>query len=177
MIHFLTPYSKGNLGEAYNESIAKIDLGEKDWVCLMDGDVMFLNENWGDIIHSYVKDFGEEYGLLTCLTNRIFETSQLYGGKVSPEPNILRHKSIADRLGRLKGSVVETASNISGFLMLFPASTICKVGTFKEGILGVDNDFCRRVRESGLKVGVMQTLYMFHFYRLHKNISDKSHLR
>lgn len=182
-VHYITPYEKGNLGAAYNRAVLSISeygctgVTGKDWVCLMDGDAMFLTSDWGEVIQQYIQKFGKEYSLLTCLTNRVFETSQLYSGKIDDNTDILHHKKIADEVAKRPLSVKPAANYISGFLMLFSVKTWDEAGGFNSGILGVDNNFHKKVEAIGGKVGIMQSLYMFHYYRLHKSTADTSHLK
>jgi GT2 family glycosyltransferase len=42
--------------------------------------------------------------------------------------------------------------------------------------LGVDNDFSANVLERGKKIYRMDSLYVFHAYRLKNGIKDKTHL-
>jgi len=175
MIYFMTPYMKGNLGAAYNACAEIVPDGK--WICFMDADIMFLDSRFGDALEECVEACGRKYGLLTCLTNRIAEPSQLYGGEISNDPNAINHKKISDKVSANSAHIVETKSPISGMMMLFNKDTWVEVGGFKGGILGVDNDFHNRVVKSGKKVGVIHNLYVFHYYRMHKSVNDISHLR
>lgn len=174
MIHFLTPYYKGDLGKAYN--IAAELIPSNDWVCFIDADVMVLNSNFGDILQECIDKFGRQYPLMTCLTNRVAEPSQRLAGHLNENPSALYHKKMADKVAMNPPSVKEAPRPISGMLMLFPKWLWADIGGFKSGILGVDNDFHHKVVSSGRKVGVIQNLYVFHYYRLHKAVNDVTHL-
>lgn len=174
MIYYFTPSSTDkNLGMAYNlyAQLLKTD----DWMCLQDRDVMFLQEDYLHIIQETV-DKHPEVSLFTCLTNRVGNPRQCYKGEISEDPNILNHYDIAKSLGSQRTDVVYTENVISGHLMLIQKKTWSKIGGAKNGLLSVDNDISRKVLASGGKIGIMQGLYVFHYYRMKSGRLDKSHL-
>lgn len=178
MVHIVKPYSiTKNLGEAYNKTMQMIPDG--DWACLCDYDTMFLTPDCGYILNTYAEMY-PDFGLLTCLTNRIHPLAfkQLYGGEVSEDDSILNHQKKAEIMKQNLYKVNRVEHEVSGFLMLISKKTWQKV-KFKEEngrCLGVDNTFCWNLLEKGEKIGVMLGMYLFHSYRL-KNIKDKSHLK
>lgn len=175
MIHILTPYSnEKNLGKAYNESVSL--LPDNSWACVTDYDVMFLTPDCGRILHDYAVKYPET-GIFTCLTNRIHPMAkdQLLNG-VSDFTDILIHTKIAQSQREKLYQVKEIDHPISGFLMMFSKKTWVN-HNFPEDrkCLGVDNVFSDSVLRSGLKICVMEGLYVWHSYRM-ENIKDKSHL-
>ena len=69
-------------------------------------------------------------------------------GSVFPEPSIFR---ISQKYTPASTSVVNT---VSGACLFFPRSTLDKIGNFTEKVFMYyeDLDYCRRVRQAGLKV-------------------------
>lgn len=176
LIHHLSPYrTDKNLGKAYNEAISL--LPEEDWVCLRDWDTMPLLPDTFNRIEKYVELYPDA-GLLTCYTNRIHPLSpQLHSYQPSENTNILAHIEIAKGLLRFEFKATEIHSHVSGFLMVLSVKT-WKEFPFIEngGCLGVDTDLWRRLKAAGKKMLRMDSIYVFHLYRLGKDIKDTSHL-
>lgn len=159
-----TPFAADkNIGRAYNDFCEMVPDG--DWICLRDGDSMFLHPFWGKQIQDVVMNQGQDYALLGCITNRLKSTRQLYGNAFSEDPDILNHKRIADELYSTKYNSVRNAGHqIAGVLMLFPKSTWKRV-KFAENTIHFDTLFSQAVLQTGGKVGIMEGVYSFHFYR------------
>jgi len=178
MVHYFTPYSSSrDLGQAYNACFQLVRDPE-DWVCLMDGDIQFLNSDYGHQIEEVISRYPET-GLFTCLTNRVGTKVQCLNGFPSEDTNILNHHRIAEQLSQTKRTEVEEHQQaISGFLMLIQKKVWDRIGGAPEGIgiLTIDNRISKKILEHGLKIRIMQGLYVFHFYRLHKEIDDRSHI-
>jgi GT2 family glycosyltransferase len=171
----LTPYRQDrDLGIAYNQAMAMIPDGGHG--CLMDIDAMFLTPEQPAIIERYVDKFPE--AVLTCYTNRISPISkQLYGGMLSENANIRDHIIKAKKMQEQPLSVKMIGNTISGFLMVIPKSVWEKV-TFIEGIgcLGVDTWFSKELRKQNIPILLMETVYVWHSYRIDKGVKNKDHL-
>lgn len=165
-----------NLGKAYNEC-ASLVTDPETWLLYKDGDVCFLNPDWMKIIKESI-EANPQYDVFTCLTNRVGNPVQCYEGKISDDPDILNHEATASKLAKEKRTeVTETKHVISGHVMIFQKKLIDKIGKFSNGLLGVDTDFSRAVFRHGKRIGIMQGLYCFHYYRFRNGRHDKSHLR
>lgn len=178
MIHFCSPYrTDKDLGRAYNDFLRMV--GDNDWVCLTDYDTMLLTPDACSMMEKYIDTY-PSIGLFTCYTNRVAacQTDQLYKGRVSEDPNILNHAEIASALSNNPLSVTDVRHNVSGVLMLISKATWQEVGGFKEGVgcLGVDVDFSSRVKALGKRVVRMDTIYIFHYYRMKTGVKNKTHL-
>ncbi len=164
-IHFVTPYSfEKNIGKAYNEEFEKVK-DDNDWVVLMDGDSHFFTD-FGQQIKAHI--LKRPYtGMFTCLTNRVGNKQQCYGGVISDNSDYLYHAKLAKRLSTVNvGLVKESNRIISGLLMVIQKKTWRGMGGFYEkGILKVDNIFSRELLKRGKKIYIMQDLYMIHYYR------------
>lgn len=177
MIHIKIPFAEDkNLGRAYNEAFEGI--GENDWVCLIDHDVLFLTPDAINLMHEYVRSYPNT-GIFTCFTNRIHPLAedQLLNGQLSENTFIDFHMQLAYNQKRFGIKVTEIRHVISGFLMLVSKKTWNEVKFSEAGkCLGVDNDFSANVLERGKKIYRMDSLYVFHAYRLKNGIKDKTHL-
>ena len=91
MIWYFTPYSiEGNLGKAYND-YCKLVQNEEDWICFIDGDVCFLNSDWGKHFEDLIEKYPEA-GIITCFTNRIGCKEQCYTNEISENSDMKYHK-------------------------------------------------------------------------------------
>lgn len=175
MIHYFVPTSDyKDLGEAYNY-YSDLVPHEEDWIVIKDRDVLFLQEQYHDIIKDAIRNYPNT-GLFTCLTNRVGEKRQCYLNRISEDSDIRNHKMIANQLkGNKTCTIIEPP--ISGMVMIFKKRTWIKTGGFKNGLLGVDNDFSYRVKKAGLDTKIINGLYVFHYYRLCQGIGYKQHLK
>src|ERR1044072_5401245 len=163
-IWYSTPFAVDkNIGRAYNEFCEMVPDG--DWICLRDGDTMFLHPHWGKQLQDVVLKHGQDYALLGCITNRLRSTRQLYNNAFSTDPDILNHKRIAGELYSARYDSVRNAGHeIAGLLMLFPKSTWKQI-KFQENTIHFDSIFSQAVLRSGGQVGLMEGVYCFHYYR------------
>lgn len=177
MIHIKIPFDREkNLGKAYNKAFECV--GENDWVCLMDHDVLLLTPDAINLMYEYTMSFPEA-GIFTAYTNRIHPLSedQLLDGRVNENTCIKYHTERAYNQKRFGITVSEINHVISGFLMLVSKKTWNSLKFSENGkCLGVDNDFSAKVIESGRKIYRMNSLYVWHTYRLTNGIKDKTHL-
>ena len=184
MIYYFTPYStEKNLGASYNQYMSLI--GDDDVAVMMDGDTCFLTPDYGVHIAEYVKQYPD--AVLTCWTNRINEKAeQQYRLIDREESDMVIHLQQAKYLQEQPISVTQLHGFVSGFLMVIPKKVWASVGGFAEkqvyedrgpyNLLGVDNDFTNRVRTSGTPILRMDSIYIWHTYRLLTGDKDKSHL-
>ena len=177
-IAYCRDQSNKDLGFYYNEIKDKYQAPEykDDWLCILDHDARFLNDRWYPIMENHIKQSGDKYKLLTCLTNRVANNDQRVDGKWSEDSNTQHHlfanaiqhnAIIYDMLKR---------SPISGVLLLFPCQLDVR---FRETgkCLGVDNFFHWDVVDKGHKAGLMMNLYVYHWYRFDKDHRNVEHLR
>ncbi len=164
-LHFVTPYSfEKNLGKAYNEEFEKVQ-DDNDWVVLMDGDSHFFTD-FGQQIRAHILA-RPHAGMFTCITNRVGNKQQCYGGVISENSDYLYHAKLAKRLAIANRGVVKESSRIiSGLLMVVQKKRWREIGGFHEkGILKVDNMFSRELLNRNLKIYIMHDIYMIHYYR------------
>lgn len=178
MIHIKIPFAEDkNLGRAYNQAFA--GLPAEDWVCLIDHDVLFLTPDAINLMHEYTRSYPDT-GIFTCYTNRIHPLSkeQLLNGQVSDNTCMDYHMQIAYNQKRFGLGVSEIKHIISGFLMLVKVETWQSIKFSEHGkCLGVDNDFSQKILDSGKKIYRMDSIYVWHTYRLKNGITNKEHLK
>ena len=157
---------KGNLGQAYNHYCDLVP-SDDDWITFVDGDIMQLHTNWGDIWHKIIEQ-NNDAGIISCLTNRVSKDNvdQLCHDMYN-ETDILKHKLYATKIFNEKKYSVEKmkGSFLSGFFFAFKKSTWKQVNKFNDGILHVDTTFYNRVKEIKSCL-VAQGFYVFHYYRM-----------
>lgn len=164
-----------NIGKAYNDFMQMIPDG--DWVCLRDGDSMFMTDHWSKQIEDIIEHNGENYALIGCKTNRLRTGEQLLNGEPWGETNLLEHRRVAEQLlGSYNSTVTTVQKPIAGLCMIFNKDTWKSAGKFKEKSIYCDTEFGYAVQRNGGMIGIAQGLYLLHYYRLHKSIDDKTHL-
>lgn len=162
---------KGNIGGAINAFCNLVP--DDDWICIRDQDTLMFPGS-GDLIESIVQE-NRDYSLIGCMTNRLRAPYQCYEGRASDNSDIIYHKKIADELSKCGPLVTEIKGHIAGMFMLFPKSVWNKI-KFHENTLYFDRRFSDDVKKSRGKIGIAQGLYLFHYYRLDKDINNIDHL-
>lgn len=167
------PFSiEKDLGKAYNQAMSKVT---DDYCILMDYDAMMLTPNTIPLIDKYVKAYPEA-ALLTGYASRSHTSSSQHYPYMN-KGNIIEAMMIAERMEKKPMKVKQITKNITGFFMVLKKSTWDKY-KFKEGIgcLGVDTDYWRQLVAGGETMLLMETVYVWHTYRLRNGISNKKHL-
>lgn len=178
MIRYITPYSTErnklgypNIGGIYNKCIS--ELPDDCFVCIRDGDTMFLTPDWGHHIKEII-DENKDFDLITCVTNRVGLNTHTCGEYFFNCTDISEHiDHCKTRRTAFKNEV--TKSNIApGYFMIFHKSLWKKVGGFKENSITFDKIFSNKVLNSGGKIGIATGLYIFHLYRWGQENPEKS---
>lgn len=167
------PFSlEKNLGAAYNKAMSSVT---DDYCILMDYDAMMLTPNTIPLIDKYVKKYPDA-ALLTGYASRS-HTSSSQHHPIMNRGDVLGAIRIAEKLERQPMSVKNLTKNVTGFFMVLKKSTWEKY-KFIEGIgcLGVDTDYWRQLIAGGETILLMETVYVWHTYRLRNGIKDKRHL-
>ncbi len=176
-IHYLQPFrSDKNLGRAYNDAMKLIP--DEDHACLRDIDTLFLTPNTPNIIEQYVKSYPN--ALLISYTNRVsaINQTQLFNNEVSENTDILHHQNIAYQLEEMyRSSASIINKDISGFLMVLPKHVWLRYPFPETGkCIGIDTHYGRLLRRNGVHIYRMNSVYVFHTYRLRNGVKDKTHL-
>ena len=170
---YSNPYcTRKDIGEALNEFCESVP--DDDWICLQDGDMMYLTPDWGKQIEEVIRRHGDQYDLLGCMTNRLGGRTQIVPGMYN-ETDIVKHYEKAVELAENHwAEVVPIRSGVAGMFMLFKKST-WKKHRFTEGTYqGVkfDTQFGKDILRAKGKVGLIKGLYVFHLYRIWSEASN-----
>lgn len=153
------------VGYAYNREMGRIE----DWVIFIDYDVLLLNPYWYPICVNAIEQVGKDAGWITCYTNRIGCRHQALGIEHVENHDIKYHNEIAKRMyatrrGRIR-DLTDKPGHLSGMFIMTNKRAWRAVGGFKEeGFYGIDNDYCRRLRQKGFRIYQMEDLYVYHAY-------------
>lgn len=177
-LHIIEPYRiDKDLGKAYNEAMSMVPDG--DAVCLKDIDTCFLAPEQPARINDYINAF--PFSVFTCFTNRVSTLSvpQLLKGAPDESTDIRLHLERARfqlELGHRYTPI--SGRDISGFLLVL-TKELWKQYPFPETgkALGVDTIWNREIRKAGVEILRMDSIYVFHVYRLINGILDRSHLK
>lgn len=161
-LYTFVPYStEKNFGGAINkhcELVPNLD----DWICIRDGDACNLTPDWGHIIQEAIDQYGHEYKLFGCWTNRLNKTSKQLVKGMYDERDMKAHYLYAEWLGQEPTGITPT-KKVTGPFMLFQKRTWLEAGKFKEFDKTFDSKFSKAVKG---KIGLINRLYMFHLYRI-----------
>jgi hypothetical protein len=168
MIYFGSPYKTKDIGGACNAWITH--LPDDATICITDGDILFLQSDYGDFIQQIIND-NAEYDLIGAMTNRVGVEGHLVGGVFSNYFDMKFHKKQADRLRKKYNTEVKEADIVAGFCMIFNKHTWARVGGFKENSVHFDGGFSRKVDSKAIAKG----LYLYHHYRTdYDNVREAS---
>lgn len=164
-IWYSNPYSiDKNFGKAIND-FCSIVPNDEDWIVIQDGDICYLTPDWGRIIYESLKEHGHKFGLIGCYTNSLNGLNQLHGKRRFNDISMKDHHKIAKTYNSTNisdfGKLI-----VAGFFMAFQKKTWRLVGGFVENNKSFDTLFNIAVRKKGLKVGIMDGLYVYHLYRI-----------
>lgn len=167
------PFSfEKDLGQAYNKAMANVT---DDYTIIMDYDAMILTPNTLPLVDKYVKQYPGAAVLTGWASRAHPSSSQRY--HTMNEGNVLQAIHEAERLEKRPMSVRKITKNLTGFFMVIKKSTWEKY-KFKEGIgcLGVDTDYWQQLIAGGETILLMETVLVWHTYRLRNGIKSKDHL-
>lgn len=176
-VWYRIPYSlDGNLGRAYNEECALIP-HDDDWIVLLDGDVMFTSNTFGQQIHDVIRG-GRNIDLYTCEATRIGSPSQRLNNEISEERDLtVLHQLVMEREKTEWAKVSFINTTVSGFFLMFQKKLWNQFPFPEDGkLLDVDKKWSSALRKAGKRIGKIKGLVAVHYYRLHSGRRDKSHL-
>lgn len=180
-IHFIHPFSlEKNYGKELNATMAMIPDG--DWCAIMDWDAMLLCHEQIERIYKYVEQ-NISAGMFVCKSNRSGSLGQRLNGRFEKEDLVKTQHWIAQNLITQTEFALATRATeiktdkISGFLMLISKATWNEIKFNEElKILDVDRDYARRLIALGKQIFLMDSIYIWHSYRIWKDVKDKTHL-
>ena len=177
MIRYVIPFDTSkNIGKSYNEAFK--GLNSSDYICFVDGDSIFLDSHFGAKIQRII-DENPNINAATCMTNRVSCMWQIYNTANWFNDNMLDHNRFTNECWDNFGtSVIDVTDKqlMSGVMILLKKETWEKIGGFNEvGMLGIDNDFHKRLINANEKLWLMQGIYIYHKYRF-GDTNNKKHL-
>lgn len=180
MIYFFTPYSfEKKLFDAW-DAYMNLVKDENDWVCMMDGDVLFLIADFGHQMQEYINQYPDT-GIFTTYASRAHRQEFIRKGSDMNNPSILYHFDQAERCrSTLHLKVKPLAKPALGHVILIKKSTWLlirdkvKALTLNKKILGVDVNVSRAVSELNMPVLLMRGIYVLHFFRMKYGLSERS---
>ncbi len=181
MLYFFTPYSlQRKLLDAYDHYLNLVN--DDDWVCFTDGDTAFLCSDFGHKIDQYITKYPDT-GLFTSYASRCFYPYQVPGAVNQQNDSIRYHKQIANTHNQVQHlNVNEINLRIAGHLMAIKKSTWLKIRdqvyekAKYETIEGVDTAISNAILSNGMKIRLMKSIYIFHYFRLIEGVPNKKHL-
>ena len=156
---------EANLGRAYNHAMAL--LPPDAWAVLFDHDAMPTTREWYRQITEVI-EHRPDVGLLTATTNRIASPWQRAAESDLNNHDMAYHRKLgAARLERRTLLDVTDTKGLGGVLMVLSRRTWERVGGFVDGMLCVDHMMHFAVARAGLRVYVVDSLYVYHWRRAH----------
>lgn len=164
------PYDhEGNIADAYNR-YCEVVPNDNDWIILWDADLMVLTPKYEHLMFE-VAERNPQYSLWTIYTNRVTCRPQLIKS-LFEESDIREHRKKALELyENYTYSVKDIHRSISGYCMMFKKKTWEKIGFSGKGLFGVDTIFSNKIRHGGGKIGLMEGVYGFHYYRFNEGVN------
>lgn len=177
-IHYIQPFdnnSPPNIGGAINAAILQLNADPEDWIVSMDHDILWL-------LSSSKKQLTEiltttDFDILAPRMNRLGNDYQLILGMFG-KTDILAHINEAVARHNYHYGVVSTFTGgpLAAACMCFKVKTWKALAGFEEHSLAFDTQFCIRAERSGMKMGIMEGIYIFHLYRMGKQVNNIDHL-
>lgn len=170
MIHTYVPFApkkhEGDLGWCYN-NFMKL-LKDDDWACFLDHDACFLTRDWYNQLEEIIK-LHPDIGLFFTYTNRVNQTQQIPNHIDRESHDIRYHRKIAAKIATDKRHDVrlipKSTGWMSGVVILISKQTWKKTNGFESGFYGVDNNIHAACNKNNIPVGLMEGVYVYHWYR------------
>lgn len=178
MIYTSMPYAPNktkDLGQTYNKYFELLP-HDSDWMCFIDHDIMLTTKYWYEQLEEFIKRY-PDIGFFVTMTNRIANETQLKPGLDRNNHDIKYHRDEGQKQFEIHGYEIKILDDpkhpISGFFMLIQKKVWQQI-KFKSGFLLTDQKFFRECLKHNIKVGLMEGLYIYHWYR---GDHDRSHLK
>lgn len=182
MLHFVTPYSfEQRLFRAYDQEFNRLK-SDSDWLCMTDGDVAFLNADFGHHIQEYI-DAYPGTGLFTCYASRCHYKYMIPNDGNENSTDILFHRKIAIRHAKdLHLAVKPIEKNVAGHVMVMRKSTWLEIRGIvyerakHETIEAIDTAISKALHQLNHSILLMRGIYVFHYCRMLEGYKHRSHL-
>lgn len=182
MIWFFTPYSfEKKLFDAWDNYMNLVSDPE-DWVCMMDGDVLFFHADFGHQLQRYIDRYPDT-GMFTCYASRSGTPWMLPQDQIMGNADILLHKKKANYFREnFDLQAEELDRRATGHLLLMQKKTWLEIRgpvgekTKEKNILGIDTAISLHLLETGRKIRLMKSVYVLHYYRFLEGKKYKKHI-
>lgn len=158
----MTPFAPDlNLGAAYNEAMAM--LHPDDWALLLDHDACFTTREWNRQVREAIA-FKPGAGAFVACTNRIAAPWQKAGDANCHD--IAEHRRFgAERLKVRTLLDVTDTRGFGGVAFALSRRAWERAGGFADGMFCVDHKMHFALRDAGLRVYLLEGLYVYHWRR------------
>lgn len=160
----MTPFdAQANLGAAYNRAMALLPTDA--WAVFLDHDAAWTTREWWRQIAEAIA-FQPDAGAFVACTNRIAAPWQQVGNRDCH--NMVHHRAFGAE--RLKMRTLLDVTNTQGFGgVAFAISRRAwnQIGGAPDGMLCVDHHVHFGLRRAGLRVFLLESLYVYHWRRAH----------
>lgn len=173
------PHSEGkppgmDIGMVYNEYMALVPSG--DWATFMDHDIALTSKKWFRLVEHAIRQHPEA-GAFVAMTNRLNKAKSGWQitDRIDPNNGVMAdHRALGEDLARSPGSTLRDVTNIeddgwcplSGFFFVVSKSAWETIGGAPEGhgLNWVDWSIHQRLRAAGLRVYLIEGLYVYHWH-------------
>ena len=181
MLYTCKPFSiEKELGKVYNAHCAMVP-NEDDWILIMDTDTMLIEPSVTYPVIFKAIEAHPDTTIFGAMTNRVGIPSQRVFADQDPNPDIIDHYKMTLALAeRYRNGECKQVRFVGGFFLLFRKrywmrhKFQAEIRTDKKRLF--DYAFCEPAMRSAAKIRVILGAYVFHYYRMHKDYRDKSHL-
>jgi hypothetical protein len=168
MIYYTVPFdSTKNIGQYYNKFVDMVPL-DNDYICFIDADTIFTTSDYGCVIESAINRY-PSVDCFTCYTNRVNCLWQVPEGVDKETDDYKYHREFGQTLRDKYGNECVDMTNqqlFSGMFFIIKKSAWKEIGgALNQGMLGVDNDIHRKLKEHNLKLYLIKGLYVYHWHR------------
>lgn len=182
MIWFFTPYSiEKKMFSAWDKYMDLVP-NPDDWVCMMDGDILFLRSDFGHHIQAYIDRYPDT-GIFTCYASRSGTPYMMPEKNISTNSSIIDHRIKAEKHYKYQNlEVADIEKRVTGHLMVIKKATWLSIRNqvsekcIDKDILSVDSAISNTVLACGMKIRLMKGIYVLHYYRLVEGAKSKKHL-
>lgn len=164
MILAMTPFaSDHNLGAAYNAAMASVP--DDGWACFLDHDMMLTTRVWYRQLEEAIA-FKPAAGAFVAVTNRIAAPWQRAQETDPDNHDIAYHRSIGQqRLHQRTLLDVTRTQGFGGVMFCVSKRAWRDVGGFVDGLFCVDHRMHFALRDAGLRIYLLESLYVYHWRR------------
>ena len=178
-IYYSIPFNSDKcIGKYYNEFMDIIP-NDNDYACFVDADTIFTTPDYGTLIEEVIK-LNPTIDMFTCYTNRVNCKWQIHPDVDVYSNDMSYHMLFGKQIKEHNQTKCTDCTNgqlFSGMFFIIKKSAWNKIGKAKQyGMLGIDNDIHKKIKQHKMKLYRMDGLYVYHWYRNNRP-NYKDHLK